>query len=90
MSRYSKAEGRELTRRLAKTRAKGGIPHEVVRREMIADMERDLRRMVHAYSGAPRQAKQLLEALVVAREAGVHACDDIERELAERMKKRAA
>jgi hypothetical protein len=57
---------------------------------MIADIERDLRRMVHVYTGAPRQAKQLLEALVVAREAGVRACDDIERELAERMKRKRA
>ncbi len=90
MSRHTAAEGRELARRLAKTRVKGGTPHEVVRREMIEDMERDLRRMVQAYAGTARQAKQLLEALVAAREAGVPACDELERELADRMRRKRA
>jgi len=34
-----------------------------------------------------RQAKQLLEALVIARDYGVTACDEIERELVERLRK---
>ena len=87
MSRYTAAEGRELSRRLAKTRETGGVPHAEVVRETRKHMEKDLRQMVRAYKGLPRQAKELLEALVIAREAGVAACDDIERVLAERLRK---
>jgi hypothetical protein len=90
MSRYTAAEGRELARRLAKTRESGGIPHAEVERETREDMERELRKMVRAYKGSPRQAKELLEALVIARDYGVTACDEIERELAGRLRKRAA
>lgn len=68
-------------------RITGGIPHAVVHRQMLEDMERELRRMVRAYRGTARQAKQLLEALVIARDAGVPACDEIERELAVRLRK---
>jgi hypothetical protein len=74
-------------RRLAEMRTKGGIPHAEVERETREDMERDLRQMVRDYRGSPRQAKQLLEALVIAREYGVRACDEIERELAERLRR---
>lgn len=87
MSRYTAEEGRELTRRLVKTRPKSGVPHAEIRREMLARIERDLRKLVRAYRGTARQAKQLLEALVIARDAGVSACDDIERELAGRLRK---
>ena len=59
-------------------------------KETRRDMEADLRRMVRAYTGAPRQAKELLESLVIARKAGVKACDDIERALAERLQKARA
>ncbi len=52
-------------------------------------MERELRQLVRQYKGTARQAKQLLEALVTARNAGVAACDEIERELAERLRERA-
>jgi|KBSMisStandDraft_5_1062788.scaffolds.fasta_scaffold533369_2 hypothetical protein len=90
MSRYTAAEGRELSRRLAKMRETGGIPHAEVERETREDMEKDLRQMVRAYKGSPRQAKALLEALVIAREYGVTACDEIEGELAERLRKRRA
>jgi hypothetical protein len=87
VNRYTAGEGRELTRRLAKARATGGVPHAEIRREMLSRNERDLRNLVRGYKGSARQAKQLLEALVLAREAGVAACDDIERELAERLRK---
>lgn len=56
---------------------------------MLEDMERELRQLVRQYKGTARQAKQLLEALVTARNAGVAACDEIERELAERLRERA-
>jgi hypothetical protein len=66
---------------------KGGVPHAEVRREMLIRIERDLRKLARAYRGTARQAKQLLEALVIARDAGVPACDEIERELADRLRK---
>ena len=87
MTRYTAAEGRELTRRLAKMRETGGVPHAQVVQETREDMAKELRRMVRAYKGMPRQAKELLEALVIARDYGVTACDEIERELAERLRK---
>jgi hypothetical protein len=87
MSRYTAAEGRELARRLARMNQKGGVPHAEIRREMLVRIERDLRKLVRGYRGTARQAKQLLEALVIARDADVTACDEIERELAERLRK---
>ena len=90
MSRYTAEEGRELARRLAKAQKNGGVPHAEIRREMLRRIERDLRKLVRDYKGTARQAKQILEALVIARDAGVTACDEIERELAARLRKRAA
>jgi len=90
MSRYTAAEGRELGRRLAKVRETGGVPHADVVRETREEMAKELRQMVRAYKGTPRQAKELLEALVIARDYGVGACDEIERELAERLRKSRA
>jgi hypothetical protein len=71
-------------------RITGGVPHAEVERETRADMVKELHQMVRAYKGSARQAKQLLEALVIAREYGVTACDEIERELAERLHKTRA
>ena len=90
MSRYTAAEGRELARRLAKVRETGGVPHADVVRETREEMAKELRQMVRAYKGTPRQAKELLEALVIARDYGVGVCDEIERELAERLRKSRA
>ena len=78
---YTPEEGRELTRRLVETRAKGGVPHAVVQQEMLDDMEAELRQMVRDYDGTDGRAKELLEALVIARENGVEACDELEHEL---------
>jgi uncharacterized protein (UPF0305 family) len=86
---YTPEEGRELAKRLAEMRAKGGVPHAAVRQEMLDDMETELRQMVREYDGNERQAKELLEALVIARENGVKACDEIEHELARRLRKSA-
>ena len=88
-SQYSSREGRQLSKRLNEVRAKGGVPHAAVRREMLEDMERDLRRMADDYDGSERRAKVLLEALVIARESGVLACDEIELRLAQRVRKSA-
>jgi hypothetical protein len=65
------------------------VPHAAVQQQMLEDMERDLRQMVRDYDGSEPAAKQLLEALVVARESGVKACDELEHELAIRLPKSA-
>lgn len=78
-------EGRELTRRLEKMRRAGGVRHEVIVQEILDDMERDLRKLVRDYDGTGSQAKELLGGLVIARESGVKACDEIELALASRL-----
>lgn len=88
-SQYTSREGQELSKRLDDVRAKGGVPHEAVHREMLEDMERDLRQMANEYDGSQARAKDLLEALVIARDSGVSACDEIEHQLAERLRKSA-
>lgn len=88
-SEYTREEGRELSRRLAEMRAKGGVPHAAVHQEMLDDMETELRRMVRDYDGSEGQAKELLEALVLARESGLKTCDEIEHELAGRLRQTA-
>ena len=88
-SEYTAEEGRELTKRLAEMRDKGGVPHAAVHQEMLDDMETELRQMVREYDGHEGQAKELLEALVIARANGVKACDELEHELARRLRKSA-
>lgn len=86
---YTPEEGRELSRRLEEMRSTGGVPDAIVHQEMLADMERDLRQMVRDYDGTDGHAKELLEALVIAREIGVKACDELEHELAHKLPKSA-
>jgi hypothetical protein len=78
-----------MTKRLEQMRAGGGIPDAVIHQEMLADMERELRQMVRDYDGTKGRAKELLEALVIARENGVKACDELEHELANKLPKSA-
>jgi predicted dehydrogenase len=87
----TRAEARELKRRSESLRRHGGgIPHEVVRRAWLAEMERELRAMVRAYDGGARKGRELLEALLVAEEEGVRAVAEIRRVLAEKVRKRQA
>lgn len=81
-------EARELARRDEEMRRSGGIPHADVVRKMLADMERDLRRMVAEYDGSPSRSRELLEALVIAEEEGVSAtsCAKIRHDLALRLR----
>jgi hypothetical protein len=88
-SLYTAEHGRELARRLEQMRASGGVSHDSVVRQMLEDMEHDLRQMVRDYDGSEAQAKALLESLVIARENGVTACDEIELQLARRLRKSA-
>ena len=86
----TRGEARELKRRSDRMRREGGIPHEIVRREWLAEMERELRSMVRAYDGSARRGRQLLEALIVAEEEGVTAVAAIRHELGEKIRKRKA
>lgn len=81
-------EARELARRDADARAKGGIPHSEVVAKMLVDMELQLGRMVTDYDGSPARARELLEALVIAEEEGVPAssCAKIRHDLAVRIR----
>jgi hypothetical protein len=83
---FTPEEGRELGRRLAQTRGNGGTPHSVVRRQVLGDLDRELRRLVRGYAGQARQAREILEGLVIAREAGLE-LGEIEQQLAMRMRK---
>jgi hypothetical protein len=80
-------EARELARRAAEMREKGGIPHAEVVAQMLADMEVELGQMVADYDGSPTRARELLEALVIAEEEGVPAptCAKIRHDLAARI-----
>src|SRR4029078_4165214 len=78
----SPALARQLDRISERMSREGGIPHEVIVREMRQDMARELKRMVAAYDGSPRKAKDLLEGLLIAEKAGVRGVAEFRRALA--------
>ena len=81
----SPEEARELARRDADVRDHGGVPHGEVVTRMLADMERELRRLAREYDGSPERSKELLEALVLSEEEGLaDVCAEIRHELAVR------
>jgi hypothetical protein len=87
----SRAEARELKRRSEKMRREGGgISDDVVHREWLAEMERDLRALARSYDGSARRGRELLEALLVAEAEGVSGVDEIRRDLGEKIRKRRA
>src|SRR5215831_19013488 len=94
-SRYftiSKAEALELKRRSDEWDRRGwGIPFEVVEARWLARMGRELRQMVRAYDGSAREAKKLLECILIAEEEGLPEVAEIRHELAAKLgRKRAA
>ena len=90
LTAVTRAQARELKRIAERMSREGGIPHEVVRQEWLADMATELRRMVKTFERTGRGAKDLLEALVVAEREGVDATvlAEIRRELGQTVKKR--
>ncbi|HXU04779.1 MAG TPA: hypothetical protein VN903_27640 [Polyangia bacterium] len=78
----SPALARQLDRISERMSREGGIPHEVIVREMLEDMARELKRMVAAYDGSPRKAKELLEAFLIAEKEGVKGVAELRRNLA--------
>jgi hypothetical protein len=94
-SRYftvSKAEARELKRRSEEWDRRGwGIPLAVVEARWLAKLGRELRQMVRAYDGSAREAKKLLECILIAEQEGLPDVAEIRRELAAKLgRKRAA
>jgi hypothetical protein len=88
-SAVGRAEARELERhRRTLRRIGGGIPHAVVRRHWLAEMERDLGAMARDYRGDAQAARRLLEALLVAEEEGVAGLARIRRDLGARLGRR--
>jgi hypothetical protein len=88
----SKSEARELKRRSEDAdRRGGGIPFAVVHAKWLAKLGRELRAMVRAYDGSAREAKKLLECILIAEEEGLPDVADIRRDLAAKLaRKRAA
>jgi len=73
---------RELRRISERMSREGGIPHEVIMQECLDDMARELNRMVAAYDGSARKAKELLEAFLIAEAEGVKGVAELRRGLA--------
>jgi len=95
VSRYftvSKAEARELKRRSEEWDRRGsGIPFAVVHAKWLAKLGRELRQMVRQYDGSAREAKKLLECILIAEEEGLPDVAEIRHELALKLgRKRAA
>lgn len=70
----------------------GGIPHEVIHAEWLADMVVEVRKMARAYQRAGRGAWELLEGLVIAEAEGVDPVllASIRRDLGQKARKRRA
>ena len=85
-SRYftiSKAEARELKRRSDEWDRRGwGIPLAVVEARWLAKLGRELRQMVRDYDGSAREARKLLECILIAEEEGLPDVAEIRHALA--------
>jgi hypothetical protein len=86
----SPALARQLKRISERMSREGGIPHAVIVQECLDDMARELKRMVAAYDGSPRKAKELLEALLISEAEKVPGVAELRRALAEKLSKRKA
>jgi hypothetical protein len=86
----SPALARQLDRISERMSRQGGIPHEVIVRRMREDMARELKRMVAAYDGSARKAKELLETFLISEAEGVHGVAELRRSLAGKLSKRKA
>jgi hypothetical protein len=70
---------------------RGGIPFAVVHAKWLAKLGRELREMVRDYDGTAREAKKLLECILIAEEEGVPDVAEIRHALAVKLgRKRAA
>ena len=92
VGRVTREEARELKRLSEELdRQGGGIPHEVVRARWLAKMGRELREMLDAYDGRDdRKGRELLDAIVIAKEEGLADVDEIMHALAVKLGKQRA
>ena len=86
----SKAEARELRRRSEEMDRRGGGVPSPSSREWLAKLGRELRQMVRAYDGSAREAKKLLECILIAEEEGLPDVAEIRHELAVKLGRRRA
>jgi len=86
----SPALARQLKQISERMSREGGIPHQVIIQKWHEDMARELKRMVAAYDGSPRKAKELLEAFLIAEAEGVRGVTELRRALAGKLSKRKA
>ena len=73
---------RELERISERMDREGGIPHAVIMQRCLDEMARELKRLVTAYDGSPRKAKELLEAFLISEAEGVKGVAELRRSLA--------
>ena len=94
MSRWSvsRAEARELLRRDERTRRDGGASLGDIEADLRLDMVKELAQMARTYSGKAREARALLEAIVIAETEGITTEDlaDVLGELRSKLTKSAA
>ena len=86
----SRALARQLKQISERMSREGGIPHAVIIREWHEDMARELKRMVAAYDGSARKAKELLEGFLIAEAEGVRGVAELRRSLADKLNRRKA
>ena len=89
----SRAQARELKRISERMDRKGGgVPLEVIRRDMLRDMAAELRRLAKAYLRTHRGGTGLLDCLAIAEVEGVDASllAGIRREIGEAARRRKA
>ena len=86
----SRALAKELRRIDEKMARDGGTAHHIVVQEWHDDMARELKRMVAAYDGSARRAKELLEGFLIAEAEGVRGVAELRRTLAGKLSKRKA
>ena len=86
----SRALARQLKRIEDRMSREGGIPDAVIHQDWLDDMGRELKRMVAAYDGSARKAKELLEALLIAEAEGVKGVAELRRNLAGKLSRRKA
>jgi len=81
----SPALARQLKQISERMDREGGIPHAVIVREWHEDMVRELKRMIAAYDGSPKKAKELLEGFLIAEKEGVRGVAELRRTLARKL-----
>jgi len=80
--RGSRAMKRQFERISERMDREGGTPHAVIMQWCLDEMARELKRMVAAYDGSARKAKELLEAFLISEAEGVSGVAELRRSLA--------